>query len=204
MLACRPATAAVLPWLGLEEITAQAEVIVLGKVERLEGGWSDDGRIIVTRVTLAVEHPVKGGPRERVVLEVPGGRVGDLAMVASGAPLFAPGERVIVFLEPSGTPAPDGTRPNLAVVGWNLGAMRVRRDAASGRDLVDDQTGGAIYLDRQGRPVDPGRQGRGPRELGQFLRDIAGIVARVEKGSGAARSGHDAGGGHPVRGGGGR
>jgi hypothetical protein len=197
-----PARAAVVHWLGLEEMTARAEVIVLGKVEEAAGAWSEDGRIIVTRVTASVERAIKGGPRARVTFEVPGGSVGDQIMVASGAPVFRVGERVIVFLEPAGAGAAasgsaagnaagnaPGSAPGavagpesgrLAVVGWNLGKLDVRRDRQTGRDLVHPRAGGVSYLDREGRPVG-GQAATGPVELGQFLREIEGLAARGRK-----------------------
>src|SRR6185503_1773022 len=130
LLAPAAATAAVVPWMSLEEITGQAEVIVLGTVESTESAWSADGRIIVTRATVSVEKPLLGGPRARVIVETPGGRVGDQTMIASGAPVFRVGERVVLFLEPAGVQRPGaagGAHPSQsaaalhAVVGWNLG-----------------------------------------------------------------------------------
>lgn len=182
------AVAAVLPWMSLEEITGQAEVIVLGTVESAESAWSSDGRIIVTRTTVSVERPLLGGPRARVIVETPGGRVGDQTMIASGAPVFHPGERVILFLEPAGEQRPvaagrSGPRPSPsgaalhAVVGWNQGRMSVRRDPRTGRDQVEDRTAGSLYLDRQGRPVGTERAGKGPAELGLFLQEVERLIA---------------------------
>lgn len=174
------AGAAVLPWMSLEEIAGRADVIVLGTVESAESAWSEDGRIIVTRATVSVERALKGGPRLRVVVETPGGRVGDQTMIASGAPVFRAGERLVLFLEPAGAAGADaaggGAGPR-AVVGWNLGRMIVRRDPRTGRDLVEDRTSGSLYLDRQGRPVGPERSGKGPAELRQFLGEIERLVA---------------------------
>jgi len=144
------AVAAVLPWMSLEEITGQAEVIVLGTVESAESSWSPDGRIIVTRTTVSVERPLLGGPRARVIVETPGGRVGDQTMIASGAPVFQRGERVVLFLEPAGEQrpgagalggarTPPGGAALHAVVGWNLGRVSVRRDPLTGRDRVEDR-----------------------------------------------------------------
>lgn len=176
LLVSTSAFAAVLPWMSLEEITAQAEVIVLGTVESAEGVWSDDGRIIVTRARVSIERALKGGPRARVIVEAPGGRVGDQTMIASGAPVFRAGDRVVLFLEPAGAADP-GAALRHAVVGWNLGRMTVRRDPRTGRDLVDDRTSGSLYLDRQGRPVGPERSVKGPVQLKQFLGDVERLVA---------------------------
>jgi hypothetical protein len=176
------AGATVVPWMDLQEITTQADLIVLGTVESVESGWSDDGRIIVTRATVTVERSLKGGPRDRVVVETPGGRLGDLAMVASGAPVFHAGDRLLLFLEPAGPAAGGGGRRH-GVVGWNQGGMIVRRDRRTGRDLVEDRTAGTLYLDRQGKPVGPGRSGRGPAELQQLLREVERLVDGAPRGS---------------------
>jgi len=175
------AGATVVPWMDLKEITTQADVIVLGTVESVESGWSDDGRIIVTRATVTVERSLKGGPRTRVVVETPGGRVGDLAMVATGAPVFHAGERLVLFLEPAGATAGGGRLHG--VVGWNQGGMIVRRDRRTGRDLVEDRTAGTLFLDQQGKPVGPGRSGRGPAELQNLLREVERLVAETPRGS---------------------
>jgi hypothetical protein len=176
LLQLSPIRAAVVPWMSLEEMTRQAEVIGLGTVQATASGWSDDGRIIITRVTLRVERVLKGGPRATLVLETPGGRIGDLGMIASGAPVFMKGERVVVFLQTPG----DGTRDrsgHLAVVGWSQGRLDVVRDPRTGRDLVVDRPGGSTYVDGSGRPVDPGQRGGGPVELAGFLRDVERLLS---------------------------
>ena len=169
--------------MSLDEVTAKSEVIVLGRVEAAESGWSDDGRIILTRATVSVERALKGGARAQVIVETPGGRIGEVAMIASGAPVFHTGDRVVLFLElarsqgAGGRGAAGGAARRLAVVGWSLGKMDVTRDPRTGRDLVRDRTSGASYLDRQGKPVTPERAGKGPAELQQFLEQVQGLVA---------------------------
>jgi len=182
--AAAAAHATVLPWMSLEDVTAKAELIVLGRVETSVAGWSDDGRIIVTRATVSVERALKGGPRARVEVEAPGGRIGDVGMIAAGAPVFHVGDRVVLFLEAAGSGAGGGAPRRHAVVGWNLGKMDVTRDPRTGRDLVRDRTSGALYLDRQGRPVASERAGKGPSELGEFLRHVETLVASGPQGKG--------------------
>lgn len=181
-----PALAAAVPWRSLEELTGGAEVIVLGTVETAEGAWSDDGRMIVTRVQVAVEKSLKGGPRATVVFEVPGGRVGDTMMVASGAPVFRAGERVALFLDrsrgPDETEEAARARP-LGVAGWNLGRMIVRRDPATGRDLVQRSAGGASYVGRDGRPMSE-PAGEGPVDLSRFLERIERALKTPPPGGG--------------------
>lgn len=199
VLAATLAGAAVVPRVTLEEMTGAAEVIVLGRVDRAEPVWSDDGRIIVTRVEVAVERAIRGGPRARVGFEVPGGRIGDQILIASGAPVFRPGDRVVLFLGPGGDAAPAapgaGAAPGsaapgrLAIVGWNQGAIRVERDAAAGRDIVRPQVAGTVRLDRGGKPVQEPGAGVGPWTLDRFLDEVVQILE-----AGATRPGR----GEPV------
>ncbi len=176
--------AAVVPWLDLEEMTRRAEVIGLGTVEKVESAWTADGRMILTRTTIELERAIKGGPRKQVVIEIPGGKVGDQMMVASGAPVFSKGERIVVFLQrPSAAPVQSGAAITpFGVVGWNLGKMPVRHDPHTGRDLVHaPATSGATYLTPGGRPVDPSRHVRAPAELRQFLQRIEDLITTGEQ-----------------------
>ena len=175
-----PAAASVVPYLGLEDLGREGQVIVVGEVSEVEPGLSDDGRIIVTRVTVRIERALKGGPREMVTLEIPGGTLGGTTLVASGAPRFATGERVVLFLEPQ-------AEGRFGVAGWNQGKFTVRRDPHTGRDLVTQPGGGSLYVDRNGRPAPRDPRLAGPRLLADFLRDIEAIVAASEPGKGDAR-----------------
>jgi len=190
--------AATVPWIDLEEMANRAEVIALGTVEKVESAWTADGRVIVTTATIEIEKGLKGGPWRRVSIRTPGGRVGDQTMVASGAPTFLEGERLVVFLERpgAGTPGRDagGTRGGpdqardaisetpFAIVGWNLGKMPVRRDARTDLDIVHDPSrDSTTYLGPDGRPIDRARSRRGPEELGQFLQRVEKILEKAAK-----------------------
>jgi hypothetical protein len=160
--------------MGLEDLERDGEIIVLGTVRAAEAGMSDDGRIIVTRVTLDVERALKGGPRTSLAFEVPGGTLHGQTLVASGAPAFRDGERTVLFLGRSG----NGPAAPLGVVGWNQGRFVVERDRRTGRDLVTQPGGGVEYVDRHGRPAPRDLRVAGPRLLQDFLRDVEMLVAR--------------------------
>ncbi|HYV19634.1 MAG TPA: hypothetical protein VFC25_11480 [Verrucomicrobiae bacterium] len=171
-----PAVASVVPYLGLEELERQGQVVVLGQVRAVSSMMSEDGRIIITRATVRVDRALKGGPRAEVVVEVPGGTLNGTTLVASGAPRFTEGERVVLFLEAAGG--------RFGVTGWNQGRFTVRRDPNTGRDLVTQPGGGSLYVDAQGRPAPRDPRLAGPRVLEDFLRDIEAISARAAHGRG--------------------
>ena len=181
-MATRPAHATVAPYMGLEDLERGGEVVVVGSVEMADSGWSEDGRLIVTRITVKVDRAIKGGPRERVTFEVPGGTIDGQTLVASGAPQFRKGERVVLFLDRGGS-----VEERLGVVGWNQGRFAIERDPRTHRDLVRQPGGGTLYVDAQGRPARRDPQLAGPRELGDFLSEIEGLVAKGAAARGKGR-----------------
>lgn len=108
--------------LSISELAARADVIVLGVVVGARSAWDDTGSVIVTVVDVRPEELLKGGPGPSVLrVRHLGGRVGDQAMVVAGAPSFADGERVLLFL--AGDP-----RRELTVVGLAQGKFTVTQD----------------------------------------------------------------------------
>lgn len=175
MLLVSPASATVAPYLDLDALEADADVIVLGTVRNAVGRLSDDGRIIETRIDVEIERALKGGPRTTLSFAVPGGTFAGKTLVAEGAPRLQAGERVVLFLGRSG----GGPAVPLGVAGWNQGHFRVQRDKRTGRDLVTQPRGGTVYVDRQGRPHPPDARLTGPTVLDDFLK---GVEAAIERG----------------------
>jgi hypothetical protein len=173
-----PAAASVVPYFSLEDLEQHGDVVVLGEVRAVNSMLSEDGRIIVTRATVRVERALKGGPRAEVVVEVPGGTLNGTTLVASGAPRFTEGERVVLFLEAAGG--------RFGVAGWNQGRFTVRRDPRTGRDLVTQPGGGSLSVDPHGRPAPRDPRLAGPRVLEDFLRDVEAIMARAARGRSGA------------------
>lgn len=169
-----PAVATVAPYLGLEDLEREADVIVLGVVRHAAGRPSDDGRIIETRIEVEVERALKGGPRTSLTFDVPGGTFAGRTLVAEGAPSIRAGDRVVLFLGRAG----NGPMAPLGVAGWNQGHFRVLRDPRTGRELVTQPRGGTVYVDGQGRPQPPDPRLTGPTVLDDFLRGVEAAIAR--------------------------
>ena len=83
---------------SVEQLTSASEKIVLGTVLSRSSHWTSDAQIytdVVVAAEVAVKGEVSGGT---LVVQVPGGVVGDMLMTVSDTPEFAAGERVLLFL----------------------------------------------------------------------------------------------------------
>ena len=159
------AHATVMVELSLDELIADATVIVQGVVERtgVQVSVGDRGVLPSTTTRVRVRRWLKGpAPRERVTIREAGGAWPGGGMHVAGTPRYRVGEELVVFLEP----APD--RPGaLRTVGMAQGKLvvlygvgdtpsMVRRDVrdlafarfADGAMTVGDADGGpAMQLD---------------------------------------------------------
>jgi hypothetical protein len=120
LVACTAATAGatVLVGLDLGQVTRAARVVVRGRVVATTGRWTADHQTIETLVTLEAETYLKGALGETVLFAVPGGRLGRYRNIVVGAPTFAVGERVVVFLDMRGPSVP-------FLVGFSQGVYRI-------------------------------------------------------------------------------
>ena len=80
-------------------MVSASQLIVRGRVERVEAMLSGPSRTIERVVTLTVLDGLKGDASTTVVFRVPGGQVGRYRRVMVGAPDFVEGEEVVVFLK---------------------------------------------------------------------------------------------------------
>lgn len=170
------------PWaLGLEVASAtvllpadfatvvkDAGVIVHGRVVEVRSELIGPRRVIESFVTVAVLESFKGGAGARVTFRVPNGQVGRYRRILVGAPEFAEGDEVVVFLH--------GRAPAMPTLfGLSQGVYRVRRDAAA-RAVVTPPPVGArgVGAERLVRG-DPVRQ---PMPIAAFAREVRAILER--------------------------
>jgi hypothetical protein len=104
------------------DLARKSELVVRGKVSRADAHWTGDHRRIVTDVEIEVAESFKGQAPKTVVVEQPGGVVGDIGQRVDGIARFDPGEEVVVFLE---------RRPGdrFLVTGMAQGKFRVERSS---------------------------------------------------------------------------
>jgi len=114
--------------LTLEELTARADLIVLGTVTDLTSQWTTDHKSIYTLATLLVEELIKGESSEgEIVIMIPGGTAEGVTQSMENAASFRVSERAVVFLEQGG----DTT---FSVVGGFQGKYTIEDDKIAGSD----------------------------------------------------------------------
>lgn len=148
---------------GFSEMVIDSELVVHGRVVAVRPQIVGDRRTIETVVTIAVVDALKGQPGPTVYFRVPGGQVGRYRRFMVGAPEFAEGQEVVLFLKgrPPVVPFP---------FGLSQGVYRVVR-GADGRSLVTPPA----VAEAAGRVVrgDPSRR---PVELSAFARNVRDIA----------------------------
>jgi hypothetical protein len=132
------------------QMARESELIVHGTVVSVHGQITGPRRAIDSVITVQVAATMKGTPAAQAVFRVPGGRVGRYRRVMVGAPEFAAGDEVILFLK--------GRAPALAMpYGLSQGVYRVARQGgvAVVTPAVAVSAGRLTRGDPSRRPVDP-------------------------------------------------
>jgi hypothetical protein len=124
--------------MNLDELTRAAHVVARGKCVSSEARF-DNGNIW-TFTTFEVEETLKGSAVGQITIRLPGGKVGHLTSTVDAVPQFRAGEEAYLFLEP--TAAGD-----LSVTSWVQGTFRVRRDAATAKETVTQDTAAVAVFD---------------------------------------------------------
>jgi hypothetical protein len=89
---------------SIRQIAEQGDTGIVGTVVGLQPHWNAEGTLIVTTITVRVEHALKGSMGQvgnlpyEYSFEIPGGEVDGLALGVSDVATFNVGDRVILFL----------------------------------------------------------------------------------------------------------
>jgi hypothetical protein len=84
----------------LKLLTANADIIVTGKVSGQKSGWNLDKTRIYTEATVKVDEYLKGNNNGgSVVINYPGGEVGGVGELYTHMPKFENNEDILVFLK---------------------------------------------------------------------------------------------------------
>lgn len=156
------AGATVLVPADLGDLSRDAIAIARGRVGAVTSQWTDDRATVETIVTLEVDRYLKGRLGDVVRFRVPGGDLGRLRTIVVGAPQFAVGDHVVVFLGAHGP-----TIPHL--VGFTQGVYRLARAADNSgwtvTPVANLPSANAVSIVR-------GDRSRRPMPLGEFERHL--------------------------------
>lgn len=162
-----PAHAIVYVAADFQTLVNEARTIVLGRVVSLDPEWTEGRRGIETFVSIDVERTLKGSAGDSIVVRVPGGQMGPYLSVMPGAPRFAEGDEVVLFLAGAAAEVPH-------ILALGQGVFRVVRDPATGArtvvpELLRASADGAVQVIR-------GDLTRKPTALARFILDVRGIA----------------------------
>lgn len=133
----------------LASLTRSSTAVVRGTVVASTARWTADKARIVTETTLSVRERWKGEAGATVVVQQPGGEVGEVGQLVHGVARFRPGEEVVVFLEARG--------PRFLVTGMLQGKFLVERSSDGKATFARQELQGeALFIDPATRqPVHP-------------------------------------------------
>jgi hypothetical protein len=173
----RPAQATVVVPASLNELAAGASAIFHGRVTDVQPRWEPGRRRIESFVAIDVADYLKGDLGSLVIIRVPGGEIGPFRSIVVGAPTFAAGDEVILFVGASGPSYP-------YVLGLDQGVFRVVRTHALQPSIVVPPLVGMPNAPRRLVRGDPQRR---PMALDQFITQVRALV---EQGRPGMRGGH--------------
>ncbi len=86
--------------LSTEELTLSSDNVIVGKVENTIAQWSEDGKTIITRATIQINNVIRGNINiTKIIVEYPGGEIGDIGLKVSDVSSLITGEEVLLFLK---------------------------------------------------------------------------------------------------------
>jgi hypothetical protein len=105
----------------LDQVCAASSLVVVGEVTTASSAWAPGQRAAIeTWVDVAVERVAKGRlVSDSVLVRVPGGRIGDVALWVEDAPELEVDQRYLLLLTPTG----DGS---FVVTGGDVGSLPLR------------------------------------------------------------------------------
>ena len=129
---CEAAEATVLRDLSLEDLTAQADVVLIGDIGKVRSLRDTKGQIW-TETAVEVEKTVKGRTKgDKILIRQQGGTIGDVVSRVDGNARLLTGETALLFLKRSG-----GFH---YTVGMELGKFDVYEDATRERRVRRSST----------------------------------------------------------------
>ena len=162
-----PLSATVIVPAEFREVVAGSDLIAYGRVLDVRPQWADQRRRIDSVITAEVLSWFKGGSERTVSFVVPGGEIGRYRQVTVGAPSFAAGEEVFLFLKTQGAPIP-------YVFGLNQGVFRVNTDQGGARKVT---TPALLATGTAPETIRRGAVSRRPMPVADFTSQLRAVIA---------------------------
>jgi hypothetical protein len=124
VLLAAPASTTTLVRMSLDQLAEASTEIIRGHVVSQQTLWNPEHARIYTYTTLALEQTYKGNPPSYLVVQQPGGKIGNVHVFVAGTTQFHAQAVYVLFLERS---AADSSK--FLLVGMMQGAYRIYRDA---------------------------------------------------------------------------
>ncbi|HEX5413715.1 MAG TPA: hypothetical protein VFZ27_17870 [Terriglobia bacterium] len=159
------AAATTLVRMSLRQLVQASSVIVQGEVVARSARLNASHTRVITYTTVQVEKVLKGQPPATIVIEQPGGTVGNVHVHVPGAASLRPQAQYVLFLEPVA-----GSSGTFHTVGMMQGAFRVYRERNRGQLHVGLPLG-ALATGAQAPTLSQ------PPSLGEFQMTISTAVA---------------------------
>lgn len=158
--------------LSIQDLALQSELIVTGQCIDTSTAWIEDGRILVTLATIAVDEVIKGENASTVTVVLPGGADANrripVAMTYAGAPTIAPQEDVFLFLS-----AEEAVASSYSVMGFAQGKFSIVEDEDGQKHVSRDAA--KVRVDR-GTGVTRGNRKITP--LPEFKQKVRGFLGQ--------------------------
>jgi hypothetical protein len=117
--------------LGLDQLTTLADRVIVGEVLSVKSTWDSGHKRIFTNIEVQVAETWKGTAAAggKILIQQPGGQVGDIESRVYGLAEFHTGQRAVLFLK--------GAESASAVLGLGQGMRPLRFDEAARTWMVD-------------------------------------------------------------------
>jgi len=153
VLAAIPAGATTLIRSGLDQLTAENETVVYGRVLDIHSYWNAEHTMIMTDVRVRASQVLKGDRAAREIsFTLLGGTVGDITTLIIGGPELVPGSDYVLFLNRERL---HGDRDVLTVRDLAQGAFEIA-DLGAGRRVYSQALNHALLPDAEGLGDAPG------------------------------------------------
>lgn len=145
LFAITPEVSALMAKISPEDLSREADVIVIGDIKEVESRWSLGRTAINTYATLSVEKYIKGTGKETLTIITEGGSKWGFSVWVEDTPEFTKNEKVLVFLKQAGH--------EFSVVGWAQGKYIVENGEV--RDISGEKTSLKDFLRRVEDAIPP-------------------------------------------------